>query len=48
MDKETKLVKDRECIKCERLFDCKGKPENTKCVSFMERKENGNERNDKY
>lgn len=24
MDKETKLVKDRECIKCEKLFDCKG------------------------
>lgn len=39
MDKETKLVKDRECIKCDRLFECKGKPEGIQCIAFTPRKE---------
>ena len=34
------LKKDRECIHCERFFDCKGKPEGVKlCVNFEERKD---------
>jgi hypothetical protein len=40
MDKETKLVKDRECIKCEKFFDCKGKPQKTRCILFTPRKTN--------
>lgn len=40
MDKETKLVKDRECIKCGKLFDCKGKPPGIQCVSIVPRKKN--------
>lgn len=39
MKKEIKIVKDRECIHCERLFDCKGKPEGIRCVAFTPRKE---------
>ena len=39
-----KMVKDRECLKCEKFFDCKGKPKEIKqCLNFAERKkENGN------
>ena len=44
MDKEIKLVKDRECIKCEKFFDCKGKPENKICIYFEQRKEKENRR----
>ena len=39
MEEEKKLIKDRECIHCERLFDCKGKPEGVKCVAFTQRTE---------
>ena len=41
MEREVKLIKDRECIHCERFWDCKGKPEGMvrPCVSFTERKE---------
>lgn len=39
MDKETKLVKDRECIKCEKFFDCKGKPPGIQCVAIVPRKD---------
>jgi hypothetical protein len=42
-DKEEKLVKDRECIKCERFFKCKGKQRNVSCVNFEPRK--GSEEN---
>ena len=38
MEEEKKLIKDRECVKCEKLFDCKGKPKGIKCVCFKERK----------
>ena len=35
-----KTLKDKECIKCEKFFDCKGKPENVKhCLYFKERKD---------
>jgi hypothetical protein len=31
--------KDRECLQCEKFFDCKGKPPNVKrCIEFRERK----------
>ena len=34
------LKKDRECIHCEKFFDCPGKPEKVKlCVNFVERKD---------
>ena len=45
MDKETKLVKDRECIKCEKFFDCDGKPTKAACVNFEPRKGGGNSDN---
>ena len=34
-----KLHKDTECVYCEHIFDCKGKPEIGKpCLNFQERK----------
>jgi len=44
---ETELKKDRECIRCEKFFDCNGKPKGVKlCVNFTERKDrNGREKN---
>jgi hypothetical protein len=31
--------KDRECLHCEHLFDCEGKPhEVEQCINFKERK----------
>lgn len=37
MDK--KLIKDKECIHCEKFFDCIGKPAGvTHCINFKERK----------
>jgi hypothetical protein len=36
--KEVKLKKDKGCILCQHLIDCKGKPENVKlCINFKER-----------
>lgn len=32
------LHKDRECISCEKFFDCSGKPKGTNCMFFKERK----------
>ena len=44
---ETKLIKDKECIHCKRLFNCDGKPrENALCLHFKER-ENGRSEVDK-
>ena len=31
-------MKDRECISCERIFDCKGKPTNEPCLCYTPRK----------
>ncbi len=37
---EEVLIKDRECIGCEHLCDgCKGKPRNTVCINYKERKD---------
>lgn len=33
-----KLVKDKECIRCSKMFDCKGKPKGTLCVNLEERR----------
>lgn len=31
--------KDKECIQCDRFFECKGKPPEVKyCINFRERK----------
>jgi hypothetical protein len=36
------LVKDRDCIRCRKFFECKGKPKgNGACVNFEERKKDG-------
>lgn len=33
------LKKDRECIHCEKFFECEGKPKEVKqCINFVERK----------
>lgn len=33
------LKKDKECLHCEKFFDCKGKPKEIKeCLNFKERK----------
>lgn len=46
MSDEVKLVKNRDCIHCEKIFDCKGKPREVKlCVNFVERKKDGREKN---
>lgn len=35
--------KDRECLHCEKLFKCKGKPKDVdRCVSFEARKGSSN------
>ena len=31
------LVKTRECIRCRKFFECKGKPKDKPCVNFEER-----------
>ena len=38
------MVKDRECIKCERFFDCEGKPSSKPCLHYKERKDNGKDK----
>lgn len=38
---DEKLVKSMECIRCERLFECAGKPRNALCVNFKERNHGG-------
>lgn len=36
------LKKDKECLQCEKFFDCKGKPKEVKeCLQFEERKKRG-------
>ena len=41
---DERIVKDKECIHCEKFFDCEGKPAKVKaCLNFTERKdEDGN------
>lgn len=37
------MKKDKECITCEYIFDCKGKPDDVKrCLKYKERNENNN------
>lgn len=39
------VLKDKECIKCEKFFDCKGKPKKVKqCLNFTERKNDNGRR----
>lgn len=37
------MIKDKECIRCEKFFECKGKEKDKVCLHFKERKtaENG-------
>ena len=38
MDEEKKPKKDKECILCEFIFECRGKPEGVKrCIGFKKR-----------
>jgi hypothetical protein len=42
---EERPVRGRECIRCKKMFECKGKPKSsTLCVNFEERKD-GREKN---
>ena len=35
-------AKTKECIRCAKFFDCKGKPKGVdRCVNFVERKNDG-------
>ena len=37
---ENKPKKDRDCVRCEYIFDCQGKPHGVKlCIRFKERKD---------
>lgn len=38
-------MKDRECIHCEKFFDCKGKENNKPCLHYEERKAEKNGEN---
>jgi len=38
MKEPAKVIKDKECMKCTKFFECQGKPETTKdCINFVER-----------
>lgn len=37
-------IKDMECISCEKMFDCIGKPRGVNCNSFVQRKDIDNVR----
>lgn len=39
MDKTKELIKDRECIHCEKFFSCIGKIRGTNCINFSPRRE---------
>lgn len=39
--KKVEVIKDRECVSCTKLFDCKGKPRGVTCVNYEERKRDG-------
>lgn len=39
MTEYKELIKDRDCLKCKKFFDCEGKPRGNKnCLNFEERK----------
>lgn len=38
MDEKKELIKDKECASCKHIFDCKGKPRETSCINYEERK----------
>lgn len=37
--KEQQLIHDRECMKCKRYWNCKGKEKGTNCVYYEGRKD---------
>lgn len=39
------LVKDKECIHCEKFFECEGHKKGSLCINFKERKKDGKRRN---
>lgn len=41
------MKKDKECVTCEHIFDCKGKPENVKCCLNYKERENGKQTKEK-
>lgn len=41
MEEEKQLKKDRYCLRCEYVIECKGKPQGvTMCINFKERRSN--------
>jgi hypothetical protein len=40
-------MKDKECIYCEKFFECKGKDTKNPCVNFEDRRKKGNHGEDK-
>lgn len=45
MKEEPKIIHDKECIHCKRLFECKGKAKGTNCVMYEERGKDGRQEN---
>ena len=46
---EDERVKSKECIHCDRFFECKGRPKNVvRCVNFVERKSFNGRKKDVY
>ena len=43
MKGEEQLIHDRECTKCKRYWNCKGKVKGTNCVYYEERNDRKNE-----
>lgn len=41
MSEEKKLIKDKECIHCEKMFDCEGKERGKLCIQMKERRTDG-------
>jgi hypothetical protein len=39
--KKAEVVKDRECVSCSKIFDCKGKPRGVRCINYDKRKNDG-------
>lgn len=38
------MVKDKECLHCEKLFDCAGKEKGKLCLQYKERKQRNDDK----
>ena len=49
MSEDNKRIKTKECIQCDKFFECKGKPKSVvRCVNFVERKSFNGRKKDVY